>query len=196
MPPAPTSPPGQWAPELPAAGGGGDRAAQAWWLRWLPSPSYGDQVQHFKVLREASGKYFLWEEKFNSLNELVDFYRTTTIAKQRQVFLRDEEPLVKVGAPPGVGGRGGALCTCSFCHPPRHRPGSRGRALKSPFCSNTGRGGEAGGRRRKAQSGRGRGHTAAGLLSAPAPCVAIVGTLRSLSARRSRHLLRLLGATP
>ncbi|XP_003791103.1 GRB2-related adapter protein [Otolemur garnettii] len=57
------------------------------------SVNYGDQVQHFKVLREASGKYFLWEEKFNSLNELVDFYRTTTIAKKRQVLLRDEEPL-------------------------------------------------------------------------------------------------------
>ncbi|KAH0503961.1 GRB2-related adapter protein [Microtus ochrogaster] len=55
--------------------------------------SYGDQVQHFKVLREASGKYFLWEEKFNSLNELVDFYRTTTIAKRRQIFLCDEQPL-------------------------------------------------------------------------------------------------------
>lgn len=58
--------------------------------------SYGDQVQHFKVLREASGKYFLWEEKFNSLNELVDFYRTTTIAKRRQIFLCDEQPLIKV----------------------------------------------------------------------------------------------------
>lgn len=68
-------------------------------LRWpcVLSHSYGDQVQHFKVLREASGKYFLWEEKFNSLNELVDFYRTTTIAKKRQIFLRDEEPLLKVG---------------------------------------------------------------------------------------------------
>ncbi|XP_023983369.1 GRB2-related adapter protein-like [Physeter macrocephalus] len=59
------------------------------------SPSYGDQVQHFKVLREASGKYYLWEEKFNSLNELVAFYRTSTIAKKRQVLLRDEEPLAK-----------------------------------------------------------------------------------------------------
>lgn len=48
------------------------------------------------MLREASGKYFLWEEKFNSLNELVDFYRTTTIAKKRQIFLRDEEPLLQV----------------------------------------------------------------------------------------------------
>lgn len=59
------------------------------------SVNYGDQVQHFKVLREASGKYFLWEEKFNSLNELVDFYRTTTIAKRRQIFLCDEQPLIK-----------------------------------------------------------------------------------------------------
>lgn len=64
-------------------------------------------MQHFKVLREASGKYFLWEEKFNSLNELVDFYRTTTIAKRRQVFLRDEEPPLQVG---GQGQAGALLC--------------------------------------------------------------------------------------
>ena len=69
---------------------------------WVFPPSYGDQVQHFKVLREASGKYFLWEEKFNSLNELVDFYRTTTIAKRRQIFLCDEQPLIKVK--PGLEG--------------------------------------------------------------------------------------------
>ncbi|XP_064414943.1 GRB2-related adapter protein-like isoform X5 [Latimeria chalumnae] len=56
--------------------------------------NYGDQIQHYKVLRERDGKYFLWEEKFNSLNELVDFYRTTTIAKKQQIFLRDvdQEP--------------------------------------------------------------------------------------------------------
>uniref|UniRef100_A0AAA9SRE1 GRB2 related adaptor protein n=1 Tax=Bos taurus TaxID=9913 RepID=A0AAA9SRE1_BOVIN len=60
------------------------------------SVNYGDQVQHFKVLRDPSGKYYLWEEKFNSLNELVAFYRTTTIAKKRQVFLQDEEPLPKM----------------------------------------------------------------------------------------------------
>jgi hypothetical protein len=75
---------------------------------WVLSPSYGDQVQHFKVLREASGKYFLWEEKFNSLNELVDFYRTTTIAKRRQIFLRDQEPVHKVG--PGLGLMSPATC--------------------------------------------------------------------------------------
>uniref|UniRef100_A0A8B9TB49 GRB2-related adapter protein n=1 Tax=Anas platyrhynchos TaxID=8839 RepID=A0A8B9TB49_ANAPL len=55
------------------------------------SVNYGQHVQHFKVLRERNGKYFLWEEKFNSLNELVDFYRTTTIAKKQQIFLRDDD---------------------------------------------------------------------------------------------------------
>ncbi|XP_041257717.1 GRB2-related adapter protein isoform X1 [Onychostruthus taczanowskii] len=55
------------------------------------SVSYGKHVQHFKVLRERNGKYFLWEEKFNSLNELVDFYRMTTIAKEQQIFLWDED---------------------------------------------------------------------------------------------------------
>ncbi|XP_078095962.1 GRB2-related adapter protein-like isoform X2 [Mustelus asterias] len=56
------------------------------------SVNYGKHVQHFKVLRDKEGKYYLWEEKFHSLNELVDFYRTTTIAKKQQIFLRDTKP--------------------------------------------------------------------------------------------------------
>ncbi|NXE50658.1 GRAP protein, partial [Casuarius casuarius] len=63
------------------------------------SVNYGQHVQHFKVLRERNGKYFLWEEKFNSLNELVDFYRTTTIAKKQQVFLRDDDQGPEVRRP-------------------------------------------------------------------------------------------------
>ncbi|NXN43761.1 GRAP protein, partial [Rhinoptilus africanus] len=63
------------------------------------SVNYGQHVQHFKVLRERNGKYFLWEEKFNSLNELVDFYRTTTIAKKQQIFLRDEDQTLEVRRP-------------------------------------------------------------------------------------------------
>ncbi|NWH39471.1 GRAP protein, partial [Chloropsis hardwickii] len=58
--------------------------------------SYGKHVQHFKVLRERNGKYFLWEEKFNSLNELVDFYRMTTITKEQQIFLWDEDQTQQV----------------------------------------------------------------------------------------------------
>ncbi|NWI94793.1 GRAP protein, partial [Pitta sordida] len=64
------------------------------------SVNYGKDVQHFKVLRERNGKYFLWEEKFNSLNELVDFYRTTTIAKEEQIFLRDEDQTQEVPSRP------------------------------------------------------------------------------------------------
>ncbi|XP_069762990.1 GRB2-related adapter protein-like [Narcine bancroftii] len=56
------------------------------------SVNYGKHVQHFKVLRDKEGKYYLWVEKFLSLNELVDFYRTTTIAKKQQILLRDANP--------------------------------------------------------------------------------------------------------
>ncbi|NXE96377.1 GRAP protein, partial [Menura novaehollandiae] len=63
------------------------------------SVSYGKHVQHFKVLRERNGKYFLWDEKFNSLNELVDFYRMTTVAKEQQIFLRDEDQTQEVKGP-------------------------------------------------------------------------------------------------
>ncbi|GAB5574280.1 GRB2-related adapter protein 2 isoform X1 [Prionailurus iriomotensis] len=48
-----------------------------------------DDVQHFKVMRDTKGNYFLWTEKFPSLNKLVDYYRTTSISKQKQIFLRD-----------------------------------------------------------------------------------------------------------
>ena len=51
---------------------------------------YNDGVQHFKVLRDASGKYFLWvAEKFNSLNELVDHHRTSSVSHSQQIFLKD-----------------------------------------------------------------------------------------------------------
>ncbi|XP_006865321.1 PREDICTED: GRB2-related adapter protein 2 [Chrysochloris asiatica] len=53
------------------------------------SVRHEDDVQHFKVMRDNKGNYFLWTEKFPSLNKLVDFYRTTSISKQKQIFLRD-----------------------------------------------------------------------------------------------------------
>ncbi|XP_066545557.1 GRB2 related adaptor protein a isoform X2 [Amia ocellicauda] len=55
------------------------------------SVSYGDHVQHFKVLKDRGGQFFIWDEVFSSLNQLVDFYKTTSIAKERTVFLRDNE---------------------------------------------------------------------------------------------------------
>ncbi|XP_076846147.1 GRB2 related adaptor protein b [Brachyhypopomus gauderio] len=58
------------------------------------SVSYGDHVQHFKVLQDRLGQYFVWDEVFTSLNQLVDFYRINTIAKERIVFLREPERLL------------------------------------------------------------------------------------------------------
>ncbi|CAL8311105.1 unnamed protein product [Arctogadus glacialis] len=55
------------------------------------SVSYGDHVQHFKVLQDRCGQYYVWDELFSSLNELVVFYHTNSIAKERTVLLRDPE---------------------------------------------------------------------------------------------------------
>uniref|UniRef100_A0A182TF06 SH2 domain-containing protein n=1 Tax=Anopheles melas TaxID=34690 RepID=A0A182TF06_9DIPT len=51
-----------------------------------------DGVQHFKVLRDAQGKFFLWVVKFNSLNELVDYHRTASVSRSQDVKLRDMVP--------------------------------------------------------------------------------------------------------
>ena len=49
-------------------------------------------MQHFKVLRDAQGKFFLWVVKFNSLNELVDYHRTASVSRSQDVKLRDMVP--------------------------------------------------------------------------------------------------------
>lgn len=58
-------------------------------------------VQHFKVMKDKAGQYYLWTDKFTSLNKLVEHYKITSISKQREIFLRDgsgDEPR----APPPV----------------------------------------------------------------------------------------------
>ena len=49
----------------------------------------GSGVQHFKVLRDNSGKFFLWVIKFNSLNDLVDYHRTSSISRSSDIKLKD-----------------------------------------------------------------------------------------------------------
>ncbi|KAM6942478.1 GRB2-related adapter protein-like [Lycodopsis pacificus] len=51
------------------------------------SVSYGERVEHFRVL-EGGGRYCIWDESFRSLNRLVDFYRTHSIAVEKVVCLR------------------------------------------------------------------------------------------------------------
>ncbi|XP_037326791.2 GRB2-related adapter protein-like [Pungitius pungitius] len=52
------------------------------------SVSYGERVEHFRVL-EGGGQYCIWDESFRSLNRLVDYYRTHSIAVEKAVYLRD-----------------------------------------------------------------------------------------------------------
>ncbi|CAL1601236.1 unnamed protein product [Knipowitschia caucasica] len=52
------------------------------------SVSYGERVEHFRVL-EGGGQYCIWDESFCSLNRLLDFYRTHSISMDRPVLLRD-----------------------------------------------------------------------------------------------------------
>ena len=50
---------------------------------------FEDGVQHFKVLRDGAGKYFLWVVKFSSLNELVKYHRTSSVSRTQTICLRD-----------------------------------------------------------------------------------------------------------
>ncbi|KAG7486702.1 GRB2-related adapter protein-like [Solea senegalensis] len=52
------------------------------------SVSYGDRVEHFRVL-ERAGHYCVWDKSFCSLNRLVDFYRTHSIALEKVIRLKD-----------------------------------------------------------------------------------------------------------
>ena len=53
------------------------------------SVKFEDSVQHFKVLRDGAGKYFLWVVKFSSLNELVKYHRTSSVSRTQTICLRD-----------------------------------------------------------------------------------------------------------
>lgn len=60
---------------------------------------FGNGVQHFKVLRDGAGKYFLWVVKFNSLNSLVDYHRTSSVSRSQSIMLKDmveEDQMVPV----------------------------------------------------------------------------------------------------
>ncbi|XP_044857859.1 GRB2-related adapter protein 2 isoform X1 [Mauremys mutica] len=53
------------------------------------SVRHEDDVQHFRVMRDTKGNYYLWTEKFQSLNKLVEYYKTSSISRQKLIFLRD-----------------------------------------------------------------------------------------------------------
>lgn len=48
----------------------------------------GTNVQHFKILKDESLKYFLWVMKFNSLNELINYHKTQSVSRSEDIFLK------------------------------------------------------------------------------------------------------------
>ncbi|KAJ8319481.1 hypothetical protein KUTeg_004572 [Tegillarca granosa] len=57
------------------------------------SVKFKDDAQHFKVLRDKSGHYFLWVVKFNSINELVEYHRSSSVNRGSTVLLKDMAPV-------------------------------------------------------------------------------------------------------
>uniref|UniRef100_A0A4W4E8V4 Osteoclast-stimulating factor 1 n=1 Tax=Electrophorus electricus TaxID=8005 RepID=A0A4W4E8V4_ELEEL len=55
------------------------------------SVRHESDVQHFKVLKDSRGQYFLWTEKFGSLNKLVEYYMSNSISRQTCIRLHTDE---------------------------------------------------------------------------------------------------------
>ncbi|KAJ8363210.1 hypothetical protein SKAU_G00120410 [Synaphobranchus kaupii] len=55
------------------------------------SVRHDSDVQHFKVMKDNRGQYYLWTERFGSLNKLVEYYKSNSVSKQKQIFLSDGE---------------------------------------------------------------------------------------------------------
>ena len=50
---------------------------------------FEDKIQHFKILRDGAGKYFLWLVKFDSINALVKHHRKNSVSKEQRILLQD-----------------------------------------------------------------------------------------------------------
>uniref|UniRef100_A0A8C4DUS9 Osteoclast-stimulating factor 1 n=1 Tax=Dicentrarchus labrax TaxID=13489 RepID=A0A8C4DUS9_DICLA len=58
------------------------------------SVRHAADVQHFKVMRDSRGQYYLWSQKFPSLNQLVEYYKKNSISKHCPIFLQEMEQQV------------------------------------------------------------------------------------------------------
>ncbi|KAG8436342.1 hypothetical protein GDO86_007442 [Hymenochirus boettgeri] len=66
------------------------RASQTSKGEFSISVRHEEDVQHFKVMRDNRGNYFLWTEKFKSINKLVEYYKSASISRQKEIFLQDD----------------------------------------------------------------------------------------------------------
>lgn len=67
------------------------------------SVKYANTVQHYKILR-TGGKYYLWVVKFDSVNELIDYHRKSSISRSNHLPLVD-----MVDTSRGAAGRPGMM---------------------------------------------------------------------------------------
>jgi len=46
-------------------------------------------VQHFKIFKDGQKRYYLWSEKFRSLNQLVEHHRSNSVSKTQHIVLNE-----------------------------------------------------------------------------------------------------------
>ena len=49
----------------------------------------GDGIQHFKILKDAQSKFYLWAVKFDSLNKLVEYHHSASVSRSQDIKLRE-----------------------------------------------------------------------------------------------------------
>ncbi|XP_063796791.1 GRB2-related adapter protein 2 isoform X1 [Pseudophryne corroboree] len=86
------------------------RASQTSKGEFSISVRHEEDVQHFKVIRDKLGNYSLWTEKFKSLNKVVDYYKTTSISRLKQIFLQEEDS----AQPPHCSGASGSQTSAQY----------------------------------------------------------------------------------
>ncbi|XP_062990707.1 GRB2-related adapter protein 2 [Elgaria multicarinata webbii] len=108
------------------------------------SVRHEEDVQHFKVMKDTKGNYFLWTEKFQSLNKLVEFYKAVSISKHMQILLREDTKKEQqevcalnqakreqegIHPPAKEAGASGHKKDVGQCTPWQHKQDRRGRSL-------------------------------------------------------------------
>lgn len=48
-----------------------------------------DTVQHFRILKDQENSYFLWSDRFPSINKLVEHYKSESVSRCSKIVLRD-----------------------------------------------------------------------------------------------------------
>lgn len=56
------------------------------------SVKFQNSVEHYRILRDQSGKYFLWVVKFESLNQLINYHKQNTISRTSHILLKESSP--------------------------------------------------------------------------------------------------------